>query len=138
MIRRPPISTRTYTLFPYPTLFRRTGTVKIAIVGCGAMGSVYAGLLASAGNEVLVVDRWAAHVEAINARGLRIEGASGERTVAVSAHTAPPDDEAEMIVIAATAAAVAGASAAARRLMGEGRVAGVGRGAGGEREGQEV
>src|SRR3546814_8357522 len=77
MIRRPPISTRTYTLFPYPTLFRSTGTVKIAIVGCGAMGSVYAGLLASAGNEVLVVDRWAAHVEAINARGLRIEGASG-------------------------------------------------------------
>src|SRR3546814_18196987 len=24
MIRRPPISTRTYTLFPYPTLFRST------------------------------------------------------------------------------------------------------------------
>src|SRR3546814_14552439 len=86
------------------------------------MGSVYAGLLASAGNEVLVVDRWAAHVEAINARGLRIEGASGERTVAVSAHTAPPDDEAEMIVIAAKAADVAGAAAAARRMMGEGSV----------------
>src|SRR3546814_13164919 len=86
------------------------------------MGSVYAGLLASAGNEVLVVDRWAAHVEAINARGLRIEGASGERTVAVSAHTAPPDDEAEMIVIAAKAADVAGAAAVARRMMGEGSV----------------
>jgi ketopantoate reductase len=26
--------------------------VKIAIVGCGAMGSVYAGLFAAAGNEV--------------------------------------------------------------------------------------
>src|SRR3546814_4361982 len=86
------------------------------------MGSVYAGLLASAGNEVLVVDRWAAHVEAINARGLRIEGASGERTVAVSAHTAPPDDEAEMIVIAAKAADLAGAAAAASRTTGESSV----------------
>src|SRR3546814_13399847 len=26
MIRRPPTSTRTYTLFPYPTLFRSCGT----------------------------------------------------------------------------------------------------------------
>src|SRR3546814_19411604 len=121
MIRRPPISTRTYTLFPYPTLFRSTGTVKIAIVGCGAMGSVYAGLLASAGNEVLVVDRWAAHVEAINARGLRLEAASGERTVAVSAPTSPPDDEADMIVIPAKPADVAGAAAAARRETARGR-----------------
>ena len=30
--------------------------MKIAVVGCGAMGSVYAARLASAGNEVLVVD----------------------------------------------------------------------------------
>src|SRR6478609_8676942 len=30
--------------------------MKIAIMGCGAMGSVYAGLLASAGNEVVAID----------------------------------------------------------------------------------
>ena len=59
--------------------------MKVAIVGCGAMGSVYAGLLASAGNEVLVVDGWQAHVEAINSRGLRVEGASGDRTVKLRA-----------------------------------------------------
>src|SRR3546814_6873398 len=28
MIRRPPRSTRTYTLFPYTTLFRSTGSVR--------------------------------------------------------------------------------------------------------------
>jgi 2-dehydropantoate 2-reductase len=39
--------------------------MKIAVVGVGAMGSVYAGLLADAGNEVWAVDTWAEHVAAI-------------------------------------------------------------------------
>ena len=30
--------------------------MKIAVVGTGAMGSVYAGLLAEAGNEVWAID----------------------------------------------------------------------------------
>src|SRR3546814_21047923 len=77
--------------------------MRIAIIGCGAMGSVYAALLSSAGNEVLVVDRWAAHVEAIRARGLRVEGASGERTVALAAFTPPPDETVDMVVIAVKA-----------------------------------
>lgn len=55
--------------------------MKIAIVGCGAMGSVYAGLLADAGNEVWAVDIWQEHLDAIAREGLRIEGASGDRTV---------------------------------------------------------
>ena len=41
--------------------------MKIAIIGCGAMGSIYAGLMASAGNEVWAVDTWKDHVDAINA-----------------------------------------------------------------------
>ena len=64
--------------------------MKIAVVGCGAMGSVYAGLLGSAGNPVLAVDRWPEHVQAIRARGLRVEGASGDRTVAVAAELVAP------------------------------------------------
>jgi 2-dehydropantoate 2-reductase len=61
--------------------------VKIAIVGTGAMGSVYAGLFASAGHEVWAIDRWEEHVEAMRAKGLRLEGASGDRTVKVNATT---------------------------------------------------
>ena len=38
------------------------------------MGSVYAGLLADAGNEVWVVDTWEAHVAAIREHGLRVGG----------------------------------------------------------------
>jgi 2-dehydropantoate 2-reductase len=59
--------------------------VRIAIVGAGAMGSVYAGILGDAGNEVWAVDVWVDHVEAINRSGLTVEGASGLRTVRVNA-----------------------------------------------------
>src|SRR3546814_15114457 len=48
MIRRPPRSTRTYTLFPYTTLFRSLMPSELA---CGALGSV-AGTAADALNEV--------------------------------------------------------------------------------------
>ena len=55
--------------------------MKIAVIGAGAMGSIYAALLADAGHEVWAVDTWGAHVDVINAKGLRVEGASGDRTV---------------------------------------------------------
>ena len=54
---------------------------KVAIVGCGAMGSVYAALMASAGHEVHAVTAWPDHAEAMAKEGLRVEGASGDRTV---------------------------------------------------------
>ena len=55
--------------------------MKIAVVGVGAMGSVYAGLLADAGNEVWAIDIREDHLNAIREQGLRIEGASGDRIV---------------------------------------------------------
>jgi len=39
--------------------------MKIAIIGVGAMGSVYAALLASGGHHVWAVDVWTEHIEAI-------------------------------------------------------------------------
>lgn len=92
--------------------------MKVAIVGCGAMGSVYAGLLAGAGNEVLVVDGWRAHVEAINAKGLRLEGASGDRTVQLCAHVDAPDEKVDLVIVAAKAVQVTGAAQNAVKLMG--------------------
>ena len=59
--------------------------MKVAVVGCGAMGSVYAALLASAGHEVWAIDNWKEHVDAMKANGLRLEGASGDRTVRINA-----------------------------------------------------
>jgi 2-dehydropantoate 2-reductase len=85
--------------------------VKIAIVGCGAMGSVYAGLFASAGHEVWAIDAWREHVEAMRERGLRLEGASGERTVKVNATTEARETGPCELVILATKAMQVGAAA---------------------------
>lgn len=92
--------------------------MKIGVVRCGAMGSIYAGLLAAAGNDVLVVDPWETHVQAIGANGLRVEGASGNRVVRVRAVTAAPEEPMDLVIIAAKAAQVANAAREARRLLG--------------------
>ena len=54
---------------------------KIAIVGTGAMGSLYAALFAEAGHETWAIDVWQEHIQEINTHGLRVEGASGGRWV---------------------------------------------------------
>lgn len=92
--------------------------MNIAVIGCGAMGSIYAGLLADAGNHVIAVDTNQAHVAAINRRGLRITGASGDRTVAVAAYTAAPAADIDLLIIAVKAAHVAAAAATAGSLLG--------------------
>ena len=38
---------------------------KVAIVGCGAMGSVYAALMVDAGHDVHAVTLWPDHAEAM-------------------------------------------------------------------------
>ena len=55
--------------------------MKIAIVGTGAMGSVYAARLASAGNEVWAIDTWQAHLDAIARDGLSLVGPGDELLV---------------------------------------------------------
>ncbi len=77
--------------------------MKIGIIGVGAMGSVYAALLADVGrHDVWAIDTWQEHVDAINARGLRVEGASGDRTVKVKATTNAADVQGCDLVIIAT------------------------------------
>jgi len=55
--------------------------MKIAIVGTGAMGSVYASLLGKAGHEVWAIDTWQEHIDAIATSGLTVSGASGSFVV---------------------------------------------------------
>jgi 2-dehydropantoate 2-reductase len=93
--------------------------MKIAIVGVGAMGSVYAGILGDAGHEVWAVDTWAEHVEAIRKRGLTVEGASGNRTVRLHA-TADPSEVGvcDLVVIATKAPDVEAAAHAVEAMVG--------------------
>lgn len=55
--------------------------MKIAIVGIGAMGSVYAAKFAEAGHEVVAIDTWERHIETIKRDGLFLSGASGDRYI---------------------------------------------------------
>ena len=93
--------------------------MRIAIVGAGGMGSVYAGLLGDAGNEVWAVDPWEEHVAAIREHGLRVEGASGDRVVPVGATSDPAEvGEVDIVVIATKARDVRAAAESARALLG--------------------
>ena len=92
--------------------------MKIAVVGTGAMGSVYAALFAAAGHEVWAIDRWREHVEAMRAHGLRLEGASGERTVRVHASTeAREAGPCDLVILATKAMHVEDAARAAQNLL---------------------
>jgi 2-dehydropantoate 2-reductase len=92
---------------------------KIAVIGTGAMGSVYAGLLADAGHEVWAIDRWREHVDAMSRNGLRVEGASGDRVATLRASVDAAEVGACDLVILATKAADVGAAAhSAKGLMG--------------------
>ena len=93
--------------------------MKIAIIGCGAMGSVYAALLADSGNEVWAIDTWEKHISAIRSNGLRVEGASGDRTVSMNATTNASDaGECELIIVATKASGVPAAAVAAKSIAG--------------------
>jgi 2-dehydropantoate 2-reductase len=95
--------------------------MRIAIVGCGAMGSVYAGLLADGGNEVWAVDTWGEHVAAMNESGLRVQGASGDRTVRLAGAVASPseiDGTVDLVILATKVGQVAEAAEALGPIVG--------------------
>lgn len=96
--------------------------MKIAIVGCGAMGSVYAGLLAAGGHDIWAVDPWAEHIAAINERGLRVEGASGDRTVPLAGAAISPAEVGQamdVVILATKVGQVADAAASLAPLLGD-------------------
>ena len=61
-------------------------TQKIAVFGTGANGSCIAASLIDAGLDVVLIDQWPAHVEAMRAKGLTITMPEIEQHVAVRAY----------------------------------------------------
>jgi len=60
--------------------------MKIAVMGAGAVGCYYGGMLARAGHEVTLVAR-PHHAQAMNAQGLLLETQAFSQRVRVAAHT---------------------------------------------------
>src|SRR3984885_9515393 len=93
--------------------------MKIAIVGTGAMGSVYASHLGKAGHEVWALDIWQEHIDAIAGSGLAVSGASGSFVVDSLRLGRPPADAGtcDVWVIATKAADVDAAASAVAPLL---------------------
>jgi len=63
--------------------------MKFTIIGSGAIGGLAGAYMTKAGHDVTLVDRWAEHVDALNANGMTIDGVRGDLNVKVKA--AMPD-----------------------------------------------
>jgi 2-dehydropantoate 2-reductase len=93
--------------------------MKIAVVGAGAMGSLFGAMLAEAGNEVWLYDVWVEHVKTINQDGLRIEREGQTRTLSIEATTDPEQiGQAELVIIFVKSTHTASAAETARKLAG--------------------
>jgi 2-dehydropantoate 2-reductase len=107
--------------------------VRVCIVGCGAVGSLFAANLAQLEDvEVWAYDLAIDHVEAINARGLRLSGAGevvGRVRATSDAAQLPPCD---FGVVATKAMHTDAAIAATADAFGEGAVCSVQNGLGNE------
>jgi len=93
--------------------------MKVAVVGAGAMGSLFGVMLAEAGNEVWLYDVWLDHVQTINQNGLLIEREGNTRTVKVKATAdALQIGRAELVIIFVKASRTNSAAETAKIIAG--------------------
>jgi len=114
--------------------------IRVCVVGCGAIGSLFAAHLARAGGvgatgvEVWGYDVSQPHVDAINDSGLRVTGRDGlDFTVHVHARTNPAEiPPCELGVVAVKSEYTASALKASARIFADAAVASVQNGVGNE------
>ncbi|MEN8245897.1 MAG: 2-dehydropantoate 2-reductase [Thermodesulfobacteriota bacterium] len=93
--------------------------MKVAVVGAGAMGCLFGGLLAEAGAEVWLIDIWEAHVDAVNKSGLEIEREGKTRTVRLQAVTDPDTvDQCDLVIVFVKSTHTGDAALSAKRIAG--------------------
>lgn len=94
--------------------------MKVAILGSGAMGSLFGGMLAEGGCDVTLIDIWKEHMDRVNASGLSIEGVSGDRVIPSLRGVTDPKEagEADLVIVFVKATATRTAMEGARSLLG--------------------
>jgi 2-dehydropantoate 2-reductase len=107
--------------------------MRIAVIGCGAVGSLFAANLGTLDDvEVWAYDPWQEHVDAINAHGLRLSGA-GDVVGRVRATTDPAElPPSDLGIVAVKSMHTAEALAATAHAFADGAVCSVQNGAGNE------
>src|SRR5271166_498454 len=92
--------------------------MRIAVIGCGAMGSIYAAKLAAAGNDVVAIDSDQASINQIARHGLRVTGPGSDQVVPLRASTVAPAEMMDLVVLAVKAADVTPGAQQALSLLG--------------------
>ena len=93
---------------------------KVAVLGAGAMGCLFGGLLAEKGLEVVLIDVWQEHVDEINKKGLKMMGHGGDRIVKIKATTEPKKlGKYDAIIIMCKATALENALSNAKNIIGD-------------------
>jgi 2-dehydropantoate 2-reductase len=92
--------------------------MRIAIIGCGAMGSIYAAKLAAAGNDVVAIDSDQASINQIAQHGLRVTGPGSDQVVPLRASTVAPAETMDLVVLAVKAADVTPGARQALPMLG--------------------
>jgi 2-dehydropantoate 2-reductase len=97
---------------------------KVIVVGAGAMGGLFGGLLAEGGLDVTLVDGWHEHIDAIRAAGIRIVGVGGDRAIPIKATGDPGEvGAADIVLFQCKAFANEAAAHSVKHLFGAGAVA---------------
>ena len=94
--------------------------LKVAVLGAGAMGCLFGGLLAEKGLNVILIDVWKEHVDAINKDGLKMDGHGGDRVIKVKATSDPSSlDKVDAIIVMCKATALEPALNSIKNIIGD-------------------
>jgi 2-dehydropantoate 2-reductase len=93
--------------------------MKIAVIGAGAMGSLFGALLAEAGQQVTLLDIRRDHVDAVNADGLVVEKEDTRRQIRIRAtQDADSIDPTDLCIVFVKSTQTAAAAQTVARLAG--------------------
>ena len=93
---------------------------KVAVLGAGAMGCLFGGLMAEKGLDVTLIDVWKEHVDSINSKGLKMDGHGGDRYIKIKATTDPSTlKPVDAIIIMCKATALEKALTNAKNIIGD-------------------
>jgi len=93
---------------------------KVAVLGAGAMGCLFGGLMAEKGLDVVLIDVWKEHVDAINKNGLKMDGHGGDRFIKIKATTDPSTlKTVDAIIIMCKATALKTALTNSKNIIGD-------------------
>ena len=94
--------------------------LKVAVLGAGAMGCLFGGLLAEKGLSVTLIDIWKEHVDAINSNGLKMDGHGDDRFIKVKATTDTSNlEKVDAIIVMCKATTLTPALNSIKNIVGE-------------------